>query len=82
MKQRKRENSRRNVFMTKFPRKNGPDMEIELGAACMPSKHASDRATAPGPLEGIELTVEYNNVHVRIPGVGQIDYQSITSHNS
>ena len=31
--------------MTKSPRKNVPD---ELGAACMPSGHASDRATAPG----------------------------------
>ena len=25
-----------------------PDVGIELGAACMPSEHASDRATAPG----------------------------------
>ena len=35
-------------FMTKSPRKNVPDVGIELGAACMPSGHASDRATAPG----------------------------------
>ena len=34
--------------MTKSPRKNVPDVGIELGAACMPSGHASDRATAPG----------------------------------
>ena len=37
--------------MTKSPRKNVPDVGIEgieLGAACMPSEHASDRATAPG----------------------------------
>ena len=34
--------------MTKSPRKNVPDMGIELGAACMPSEHASDRTTAPG----------------------------------
>ena len=46
--QRKRENGRRNLFMTKSPRKNVPDVGIELGAACMPSGHASDRATAPG----------------------------------
>ena len=46
--QRKRENGRRNVFMTKSPRKNVPDVGIELGAACMPSGHASDRATAFG----------------------------------
>ena len=46
--QRKRENGRRNVFMTKSPRKNVPDVGIELKAACMPSEHASDRATAPG----------------------------------
>ena len=45
--QRKRENGRRNVFMTKSPRKNVPDVGIELGAACMPSELASDRATAP-----------------------------------
>ena len=44
----KRENGRRNVFMTKSPRKNVPDVGIELGAACMPSELASDRATAPG----------------------------------
>ena len=30
--QRKRENERRNLFMTKSPRKNVPDMGIELGA--------------------------------------------------
>ena len=35
-------------FITKSPRKNVPDVGIELGAACMPSGHASDRATAPG----------------------------------
>ena len=46
--QRKRENGRRNVFMTKSPRKNVPDVGIGLGAACMPSEHASDRATVPG----------------------------------
>ena len=34
--------------MTKSPRKNVPDVGIELGAACMPSELASDRATAPG----------------------------------
>ena len=45
----KRENGRRNVFMTKSPWKSVPDVGIELGAACMPSGLASDRATAPGP---------------------------------
>ena len=34
--------------MTKSPRKNMPDVGIELGAACMPSELPSDRATAPG----------------------------------
>ena len=34
--------------MTKSPRKNVPNVGIEFGAACMPSEHASDRATAPG----------------------------------
>ena len=38
--------------MTKSPRKNVPDVGIELGAAYMPSELASDRATAPGrPVE-------------------------------
>ena len=44
------ENGRRNVFMTKSPQKNMPDVGIELGAACMPSELASDRATAPAGL--------------------------------
>ena len=34
--------------MTKSPRKNVPDVGIELGAACMPSKLASDRAMQNG----------------------------------
>ena len=34
--------------MTKSPRKNVPDVGIELGAACIPSELVSDRATAPG----------------------------------
>ena len=34
--------------MTKSPRKDVLDLGIELGAACMPSGHASDRATASG----------------------------------
>ena len=33
--------------MTKSPHKNVPDVAIELGATIMPSRHASDRATAP-----------------------------------
>ena len=43
----KRENGCRNFFMTKSPRKNVPDVGIKLGAVCMPSGHAFDRATAP-----------------------------------
>ena len=46
--QRKRENGRRNFFVTKSPRKNVLDVGIKLGASCMPSGCASDRATAPG----------------------------------
>ena len=34
--------------MTKSPRKNAPNVGIELGAACMPSEHASDQVTVPG----------------------------------
>ena len=44
----KSENGHRNVFMTKSPRKNVPEVGIQLRAACMPSEHASDRATASG----------------------------------
>ena len=33
-------------FMTKSPRKNVPDAGIELKAACIASRHASDRATS------------------------------------
>ena len=51
MNQRKRENGRRNVFMTKSPRKNVQDVGIQLGATCMPSEHASDQATMPSMLE-------------------------------
>ena len=45
--QRKRQNGHRNVFMTKSPWKNVPDVGIELGAACVPSELTSDGATAP-----------------------------------
>ena len=41
-------NGHKIVFMTKSPRKNVPDVGIELGTACMPSELAFDRATAPG----------------------------------
>ena len=34
--------------MIKSPRKNVPDVGIELGAACVPSGLASNRATATG----------------------------------
>ena len=40
-----RKNGRRNVFMTNSPRKNVPDVGIELGAAYMPSRHTSDRSS-------------------------------------
>ena len=36
--------------MTKSPRKNVPDVGIELGTTGMPSELASDRATAPGEI--------------------------------
>ena len=46
--QRKRKNGRRNVFVTKSPRKNVSYVGIELGTAFMPTGHTSDRATTPG----------------------------------
>ena len=52
------------VFMIKPPRKNVPDVGIELGAACMPSELASDRATAPDnarrEAEGINIDLGRN----------------------
>ena len=42
--------------MTKSPRKNVPDVGIEVGAACMPSELASDRVTAPGPCKMVVVT--------------------------
>ena len=38
--------------MIMSPRKNMPDVGIELGAACMPSGLTSDRATAPSLRKG------------------------------
>ena len=67
--QRKRENGRRNVFMTKSPRKNVPDVGIELGAACMPSELASDRATAPGLQEKESIMVL--RCKLKIPSIGK-----------
>ena len=46
--------------MTKSPRKNVPDVGIELGAACMLSGHASDRATAPGKMSLYHLQATDN----------------------
>ena len=46
--------------MTKSPPKNVPDMGIELGAACMPSVLASDRATPP--------SIYSNDIHVLLDG--------------
>ena len=70
------ENGHRNVFMTRSSRKNVPDVGIEPGAACMPSEHASDRATAPGRVclvgtciiniilsENVVLIGELENLH-------------------
>ena len=50
--------------MTKSPRKNVPDVGIELRATCMPSGHASDRATVPGLCTG-KLIVIGNFVETR-----------------
>ena len=40
------------MFSWQAQRKNVPDVGIELGAACMASELASDRATAPGYRNG------------------------------
>ena len=44
-----RENGCIKFFMTKSPRKNVPDVGIELRAACMPSGHASNPIEPPHP---------------------------------
>ena len=43
--------------MTKSPRKNVPDVGIELGATCMPSGNATDRAA--GHIQGNQLVPEF-----------------------
>ena len=55
-----RENGRRNVFMTKSPRKNVPDVGIELGAVCTPSEVASNRAIAPGFDKGNAIPIAFH----------------------
>ena len=45
--------------MTKSPRKNVPDVGIELGAACMPSELSSDRTTAPGTTRPVKWKNEW-----------------------
>ena len=57
--QRKRENGRRNVFMTKSPRKNVPDAGIELGAACMPSTLPIE---LPRPVESRITLKEFHGI--------------------
>ena len=75
--QQKRENGHRSFFMTKSPWKNVPDRwGIELGVACMPSGHASNRATASGPQERFHTDSQANilfskHVHFVCFGVGR-----------
>ena len=54
--------------MTRSPRKNVPDVGIELGAACMPSELASDQATAPDVNSGRSRTKEkvgMSHIHLK-----------------
>ena len=44
--QRKRKNGCRNIFITKYSRKNAPNAGINLCTACIPSSIATDRATS------------------------------------
>ena len=62
--------------MSKSPRKRLPDVGIELGAACMPSEHASDRATAPGFPTTDNLTVS------RFPSLNIVFLVSQTIRNT
>ena len=53
------------------------DVGIELGAACMPSEHASDQATAPGG--GMNYFSYIITVHEQFQyGLGGMNYFSYT----
>ena len=43
-----------------------PDVGIELGAACMQSRHASDRATKPGVI-GYDIKLTLPSMHIYSP---------------
>ena len=43
-------NDRRNNFMTKSSRKDGPDARTDRGVSLFPSDIATDRAIAPGSI--------------------------------
>ena len=45
--------------MTKSPRKNVPDVGIELGAACMPSGHASIELPRPAAIYLISIQYRF-----------------------
>ena len=65
--QRKGENGRRNIFMTKSQRKNvSPDVRIEPATVRIPGGRASDRATAPG-LRCLESSVKFGRVMSLLP---------------
>ena len=75
--------------MTKSPRKNVPDVGIELGAACMPSELASDRATAPGSfiernlqsLKHLFIGSVVQFVQPSCPGAAQMFYKVLLHTN-
>ena len=60
--QRKRENGRRNYFMTKLHEKMLPDVRIEPANVRIPSGRASDRATAPGGAKKEASLIKYNKI--------------------
>ena len=64
--------------MTKSPRKNVPDMRIKLGTACMPSGHASDRATAP---VSACVILHFCRIQQEVSGPDQPEYQLLTKFN-
>ena len=52
-------------IFTKSPRKNVPEVGIEIGAACMLSEHASDRATAPDYLRTYQCyPIDFNAINI------------------
>ena len=52
--QRKRENGRKNYFLTNLHERMLPDVRIEPATICIPGRRACDRAIAPGSIVQVQ----------------------------